>query len=201
MTDFDNVKENIPITKRYNNFINETILNQNNEEDCWILFIHQDFGFLENIDSKLLKLNKNCIYGPVGVTIYKGLFIGKQCFKTTLKLLWGRISQGNNDFNFKESGRKVVFEKTVDAIDCCCIMIHSSLIKKYNLQFDENLNFHMYAEELCYRAKKDCKIKTKVIQTKCFHLGIGNLNEEYFKSVKYLKEKFNIKKIPSTCQN
>ena len=78
--------------------------------------------------------------------------------------------------------------------------MHSSLIKKYNLRFDENLSFHMYAEELCYRAKKDYKIKSKVVQMKCFHMGEGSLNDEFYKAVEYLKEKFHTDKIPSTCQ-
>ena len=201
--DFDNTTENISITKRYNDFINENILNPSNAplEDYWVLFTHQDFGFLENIDSKLSKLDKSCIYGPIGVTLYKGLFIGKEGFKKSVSITWGQILQGNNDFTFKKYGRKLLFQKIVDSVDCCCIMIHSSLIKKHNLLFDENLSFHMYAEELCYRAKKDYKISIKVVKTNCFHTGKGNLNEEFFKSVNYLKSKFNIERIPSTCKN
>lgn len=200
---FDNTTENVAITKRYNSFIEQNI----NNKDSWCLFIHQDFGVMEDIDSVLKKLDKNNIYGAVGVKILKGIFFGKKGndrhlgFKTSLKLTLGRILQGNNDFNFKKHGRPALFQPKVDAIDCCCIMIHSSLIKKYNLRFDENLNFHFYAEELCYRAKKDYKIKTKVVQMKCFHFGQGTLDENFEKSAQYLKQKFNIKSIPSTCYN
>lgn len=202
--DYDNTSDNTPITKSYNNFIDKNI-----NSDSWYVFIHQDFGFMENVESIIEKLDKNYIYGAVGVKIFRGIFWGKKHdidgikhgFKTELKLTIGKILQGDNDFGLKRHGRPALFQQTVDAIDCCCIMIHSSLIKKYNLRFDEHLSFHMYAEELCYRAKKDYKIKTKVIQTKCFHLGKGCLNEDYQKSVQYLKEKFKIKKIPSTCPN
>lgn len=201
---FDNTLENAPITKLYNKFIEKNI-----ESDSWFVFIHQDFGFMENIDLIVEKLNTNYIYGPVGVKIFKGLFWGKRHdvesvkrgFKTELKLTIGQILQGDNDFGLRKHGRLALFQPTVDAIDCCCIIVHSSLLKKYNLRFDEHLSFHMYAEELCYRAKKDYKIKTKVIQTKCFHLGKGCLDEDYQKSAQYLKEKFNIKRIPSTCPN
>lgn len=201
---YDNTAKNTPITKLYNEFINENI-----KSNSWLVFIHQDFGIMEDLETLIKKLDKKHIYGTVGVKIFKGLFWGKKYnideikrgFKTELKLTIGRILQGDNKLGLKRHGRPALFQPTVDAIDCCCIIIHSSLFKKYNLRFDEHLSFHMYAEELCYRTKKDYKIKTKVIQTKCFHLGKGCLNEEYQKSVQYIKEKFNIKRIPSTCPN
>lgn len=199
----DNTKEDVAITKRYNSFIENSI----GKEDFWCLFIHQDFGIMEDIDLVLKKLNQNYIYGAVGVKNFKGIFFGKKNkdrnlgFKTSFKLMLGQILQGENNFDLKKRWATALFQPTVDAIDCCCIIIHSSLIKKHNLRFDENLSFHLYAEELCYSAKKNHQIKTKVIQMKCFHLGQGTLNEEFEKSAQYLKEKFNIKKIPSTCYN
>jgi len=205
ITDYDNTKENLAVTKRYNSFIEESI--EPSVGDFWVLFVHQDFGITDNIDSIVEKLDKNCIWGAIGIKIYRGVFIGKKGIeqKIGLKqhriLTLGSISQGNNDFNFAPYGKEIPSTADVDSVDCCCMMMHSSLIKKYNLRFDENLNFHMYAEELCYRTKKEYKIKIKVVQLKCFHLGKGNLNEEYQKSVAYLKNKFKIKKIPSTCPN
>lgn len=209
---YDNTQDNVAITKRYNSFITENIkdeieLRATRDEDFWCLFIHQDFGIMEDIDLVLEKLNPNYIYGAVGVKFFKGIFFGKKGtsrklgFKTSLKLTIGRILQGNNDFNFKKHGILAFFQPTVDSIDCCCIIMHSSLIKKYNLRFDENLSFHLYAEELCYRAKKDYKIKTKVIQMKCFHLGQGTLDKNFENSAQYLKEKFNLNSIPSICYN
>lgn len=209
---YDNSKENIAITKHYNHYIENIghgIIDDApmDTNDYWCLFIHQDFGILENIDPILKKLNKNNIYGAVGIKILKGLFFGK-CgtkrklgFKNELKLTFGRILQGNNDFNFQKHGLKAFLQPSVNAIDCCCILIHSSIIKKYNLRFDENLDFHMYAEELCYRAKQEHNIKTKVVQLKCFHLGKGHVDAHFQRSTQYLKAKFKIKNIPSTCAN
>lgn len=205
---YDNTIDNISITKRYNDFINSEL--SNNDKNFWCVFIHQDFGILEDIETVVAKLDKKNIYGAVGVKIFKGLFWGKRHsvekqvsfgFKNELKLTYGRILQGNNDFNFKPHGRKLYFQATVDTVDCSCIIVHSSLIRKYNLRFDENLSFHMYAEELCYSAKKNHKIKTKVIQMNCYHLGKGTFDEEYQKSAQYLKDKFKINKVPSVCPN
>lgn len=212
---YDNTLRNTPITQYYNKFIQETV-EEPQDEDFWCVFIHQDFGFMENVKAVVEKLNPKYIYGAIGVKILKGIFFGKKGlnkdfgrrlgFKTNLKLILGRILQGNNstlpiDYNFKPKGIVALFEPTVDSIDCCCIMIHSTLIRKYNLRFDENLKFHMYAEELCFRAKKEHKIKTKIVQTKCFHLGKGNLDEDFQKSTQYLKDKFKIKSVPSICPN
>jgi len=205
---YENTLDNIAITKRYNEFISNDF--QNSDKDFWCVFVHQDFGIMEDIDAVVAKLDKKNIYGAVGVKIFKGLFFGKKYsinehvsfgFKNELKLTYGKILQGNNDFNFKSHGRKLYFHATVDAIDCSCIIIHSSLIKQYGLRFDENLSFHMYAEELCYSAKKNYKIKTKVVQMECYHMGKGTFDEEYQKSAQYLKDKFNIDKIPSLCPN
>lgn len=202
---YDNTIDNIAITKRYNDFIDANVLSDEVENrDFWCVFTHQDFGFMEDIDLVLEKLKKDCIYGPIGAKIFKGFFFGKKegdkiGFKTELKLILGSLLQGQNDFNFKKYGHKLFFQPTVDSVDCCCLVIHSSLIKKYNLRFDENLSFHMYVEELCYRAKRDYKIKTKVSQMRCFHLGKGVLNEEFCQAVQYLRDKFKIEKIPSTC--
>ena len=196
---YDNTQENKPITKCYNDFISNNVLNS--DEDFWCLFIHQDFGINEDIDPLFEKLDKKFIYGAVGAKFYKGIYINRNGFKRFHVVNYGKIMQGNNDFNYYEYGLSVKNPKKVDAVDCCCILMHSSLVRKYKLQFDENLSFHMYAEELCYSAKKNHKIKTKVVQMNCFHLGRGELNEEFQKSAQYLKDKFNIKRIPSTCPN
>lgn len=204
---YDNTNENVAITKRYNDFIEKNIAKNANIKDSdsnagfWCVFIHQDFGIQEDIDLLLNNLNKNYIYGAIGIKFnYPILLSTDEGFDTSKIIIYGMIAQRiNNDFI--SFGEYIKEPTTVDAIDCCCIIIHSSIIKKYNLRFDENLNFHMYAEELCFRAKKDYQIKTKVVQMKCFHLGMGVLNEEFRNSAKYLKNKFKVNKIPSTCPN
>lgn len=201
---YDNTIENVSIPIRYNDFINHYV--QDSDDDFWCVFIHQDFGFIENIENKFKNMDQNCIYGAVGVRLFTNKALKKIGLadkimvkgKGELKIPFGKIRQGNNDFSFRDYGFEVFTQIVVDSVDCCCIMIHSSLIKKYNLRFDEKLSFHLYAEELCYRAKIEHKIKTRVIQTKCFHMGIGSINEEFVDSVHYLNDKFDVRRIPST---
>lgn len=192
--DIDNTAENTSITKRYNE-----IIEKNANLNSWMLFIHQDFGITENINPILENLDKNFVYGVIGPKTIKEVKTEKLGKSFTYSILCGQIMQGKNNFDFKEFGYPVKAPETVDAIDCCCIIMHSTLINQYNLRFDEKLKFHMYAEELCYRAKHDYGIETKVIPMKCFHMGTGKLDEKFQESVKYLKEKFKTNNIPSTC--
>lgn len=136
----------------------------------------------------------------------KGKFIEirkkpKNCRKLTSGLI-GEINQGDNNFEFCKSGMRLSHPVTVKTIDCCCIIIHSSLINKYKMKFDEKLKWHLYAEELCINYKKNYNIKTKVIQFDCFHTSNGkldNLPEDFYQSADYVKNKHSIKLINSTC--
>jgi len=113
--------------------------------------------------------------------------------------LLGQISQGQNSSDFEKSGRSLLFPKEVSNLDCCCLIVHSSLINKYNLRFDENLDWHMYVEDFCINCKKNHKIKSKAVQFDCYHLGIGTLNDDFYNAAKYVKEKYNLKNLKTTC--
>lgn len=76
--------------------------------------------------------------------------------------------------------------------------MHSSLLRKCELRFDENLCFHMYVEDMCYAAKQQ-GILSKIVQFDCRHLSHGNMGEELDKSADYVKSKYNIREINSTC--
>lgn len=232
VTMYDNSVENVGISKRYNTFIEERINKSN--DDFWAVFCHQDFGFNEDIRAKVEKLDKNCIYGPIGIKVFrstkkwfKGLFSNKFGYYPSLKFeikglfskdykfltvekhesqpglfkrkLLGQISQGQGDSDFEKLGKLIKSPKSVESLDCCCLIVHSSLIRKHNLKFDENLSWHMYVEDFCMGAKKNYGIKTKAVQFDCFHLGKGNLNEDFYSAAKYVKDKYNLKRLKTTC--
>ena len=93
-------------------------------------------------------------------------------------------------------GNKTAGEPVVKTLDCCCCIVHSSLLKV--LRFDENLDFHMYVEDLCHSAKK-LGILSRVVQFDCRHLSGGNHNEALEKAAQYVMKKHNIKKTDSPC--
>lgn len=204
IVDYDNTKKNIAITKLYNKFIDEYI--QTSQENFWCFFIHQDFGFMEDINLVIQRLDKNYVFGAIGIKFndefsFKADKNVPPENKIPIRSIVGHILQGDKGFNFHSYGVELEESQTATAIDCCCIILHSSLIKKYNLRFDENLKFHMYAEDICYKAKHEFGIDTKVVPAKCFHIGEGSLNQDFHDAAQYLKDKYNLDMVPSTCPN
>lgn len=231
ITMFDNSTENIGISKRYNCYIEENVTP---DSDFWVIFCHQDFGFNEDPDKIIKKLNKKNIYGPIGVRNFyslkkwiKGAISQKLGYYPSVKInlkglfskeikfldiqqhekqtgiikrkLLGQISQGQNNSDFDKLGKKIKFPKEVSSLDCCCLIVHSSLIAEYNLRFDENLDWHMYAEDFCINALISHKIKSKAVQFDCYHFGIGNLNDDFYRCANYVKEKHSLKYLKTSC--
>lgn len=235
ITVFDNTRENIGISKRYNSFIEQHVKKDSN---FWVVFCHQDFGFFKDPYDVLKNADKNFVYGVVGPRIkfdliryVKAKLVSNMAYYPSLKIdlkglnpfsehkfisirkkdirgrhlsrkLLGQIDQGENNFEFRKSGIFVNKPKTVYTVDCCCVIAHSSLLAKYNLRFDENLSWHMYAEEFCINAKRAHGILAKVIQLDAFHTSTGNLENldaSFYESVEYVKKKHSIRYIHSTC--
>jgi 2-polyprenyl-3-methyl-5-hydroxy-6-metoxy-1,4-benzoquinol methylase len=81
----------------------------------------------------------------------------------------------------------------VDTLDCQCAIVHSSLVEKYNLCFDENLKFDLYIEDFCINAKINHDIESNILNINCCHHSIiDNMDERpsYFKMLKYFNKKY-----------
>lgn len=191
---YDNTVENIPISQRYNHYIKNYMQNED-----WLIFCHQDFGFLEDPRKKLQALDAKCIYGPIGAARKKGIFIRNSRVLFEQKKLYGQINQARNDERYYQNGIYLNKPKRVDTIDCCCMIVHASLINQYSLSFDETFQFHLYIEDFTLRAQYSFGVKTKAVQIKCKHSSIGRLNEDFHKSLENLKLKYIDKKFVGTC--
>lgn len=179
----DNTKNNIGIPKHYNKYLDK--YNYNDED--WLVFCHEDWETKENWLNKLNKLDKNSIYGTFGTKLYKQ----KKSFQ---KRYIGNIEVSNKDGSDNGYiGYNVITGETVETFDCMAIIIHSSLIKKYNIRFDENLDFHHYAEELCIRLNEQFGIKSRILQMHCKHwsYGVPLPNKDFSKAFNYVKNKFS----------
>ena len=53
----------------------------------------------------------------------------------------GQITEGEGE---RLVGNKVVGTPKVKTLDCCCCLVHSSLLLQRKLRFDENLKFLSY---------------------------------------------------------
>lgn len=181
---YDNTIENIGIPKHYNDFLD----NYNYDDPQWICFCHEDWQPLEPWLNKLSTLNQHNIYGTLGTCIKRHPFC------TPTKHYIGQIHVSNKDGSDAGTlGKFVPTGTNVETFDCMAIFIHSSLIKEYHIRFDENLDFHHYAEELCIRLREEHGIRSKIFQMNCKHwsYGVKMPNDGFLTAFNYVKNKFS----------
>lgn len=194
---YDNSTENIGIPTRYNDFI----LNHMGH-NSWLIFCHQDFAILEDPWPKLKQLNDNFIYGPIGARRKYGIFFRNFKIHSTRKMIVGQINQASKKNDFYKNGKFLKRPKTVDTVDCCCVMVRASLIRRCNLRFDENLAFHLYSEEFSLHAKHNYGIKTKAVQFDCKHLSsYYDPPPDFYESLEYVKKKYGGRTFFGTCND
>lgn len=200
---YDNTLENIGIAQRYNDYIRTKM-----HPDSWVVFCHQDFAFQEDITGKLASLDRNCLYGPTGTGPTKQLvFIatfsryGVERFRIGFydrSKKFGQIVQ-QTPKKTQQMGRYLRKPAVVDTVDCCCLIVHASLIRKHALTFDEQLQWHLYAEDFCLNAKHRNQVLTKAVQLDCVHLSDGPVNDDFDASLLHLKRKYGTGCFSTTC--
>ena len=144
----------------YNKAIKENALES---IDGWLIFCKPDFGFCEDISLRTDKLSTNCIYGPSGFArklrkLHKGI------------LRIGRFFQGNSNNVFNRVGKTVLFPTKVIYLDHNCFMLHSSIIKEYNISFPEGLEDSEMLKVFCQKLKSK-HIQSKAIPISCYKLA------------------------------
>ena len=189
LVDFDNTKENITIPKRYNSFLN----NYDFSKNAWFVFCHCDWELMDDINLILKNLDKNSLYGVIGSKLYisknkyHNPFLGHclECRRDGT----GIYKTGEMENNLEE----------VDTFDCQCLIVHSSLINKYNLRFDENLTWDLYVEDFCIQANK---LGIKSYATgfdSCHWSGYHVVPDSYYESLKYINNKYPDSLYSGTC--
>lgn len=181
---YDNTKDNQFISKRYNQFLDSWDYSQ----EAWFIFCHSDWEILENIDPLLKKLNRKSIYGPIGTIVkqgqsklineYRGYCREKSRDGMELRVL---------------SCEKQKTGTLVDTLDAQCMIVHSSLIDKYNLRFDERFEFDLYCEDFSATAKIKHGIDTRILRIECCHNNIArNMDgrEAYYRMLAIFNEKY-----------
>ena len=182
--DIDNRLDNKFISVRYNEFLNS----YDYLKESWFIFCHSDWEIVDDVNNLLKKLDKNYIYGPIGakLDIINGKYISYlvgSCFEKK------RDNTETKCYYNPDNSSGVV-----DTLDCQAMIVHSSLIKKYNLRFDEKLKFDLYVEDFCLNAKIKHNIQTKVIKfTSCHHSdsGFGIVPNSYINQLQYINEKYS----------
>ena len=170
----DNSIENRAIPFRYNAFLKDF----DYSKPAWIMFCHEDFEVKDDIAKRLDELDCGLLYGFVGSRRI-GLFgLGVQ------RILWGN---------------KVKTGTEVETFDCCCIIVHSSLIQKHRLGFDEKLEFDLYVEDFCAMAKVKAGIRCRLLHFNAEHHSSSRATERLFRHLPYLKLKYPHNCFSATC--
>ena len=175
----DNRVENLTVTRRYNDFLDSV------EDDRWIVFCHEDWEIKEDLIPVLEKLDKNRLYGPIGVFIEE---------KKNVDVL---VMKGCVEQSPKNGGKTIVIkgkepDGRVDTFDCQCLIMHSSLARTHSLKFDENLRFDMYVEDFCVGAYEKAGIESHAIRISCHHHSEGKLSQSFADSVEYVRKKYSV---------
>ncbi|MDR0319816.1 MAG: class I SAM-dependent methyltransferase [Rickettsiales bacterium] len=157
----DNRTDNQHISKRYNQFLETDAA----KSDAWLVFCHNDWEMREDIIPKLDALDTGKIYGPIGAKyiprenkmIFCGTIREMSRDGKRSRTLWNRHSQTGTP---------------VDTLDAQCLIVHSSLVKKHKMRFDEKFDFHLYVEDFSVAANENHGIKTEIAALDCIHHNI-----------------------------
>lgn len=177
----DNRAENLPVTARYNSYLDSL------DEDEWTVFCHEDWEVLEPLKPLVEKLDPAYIYGPIGVFV-------EERRGSDVIVMRGSVIQST------KNGRKQITicgkdpEGRVDSFDCQCMIVHSSLVRKYGLRFDPQLGFDMYVEDFCVSAYEKAGIESRAVRILCHHHSAGSISASFLGSLEYVRRKWAVSK-------
>lgn len=159
LVDYDNRRDNVPIPVRYNDFLD----GYDYDENAWFVFCHCDWEPLEPLDAVLADLDRDCLYGPVG-----------SCSETVGGVLYREIAGGCHERRRDGSALRKVGGgesslRRVDTFDCQALIVHSSLIRKFHLRFDEQFPWDLYVEDLCVSSRLRHAVESYAIRLECCH--------------------------------
>ena len=177
----DNRERNEPIPVCYNRFLD----GYDYSREAWFIFCHEDFELREDVSPLLERLDHLSLHSVVGAA--KRGFAG-----FGMQVIYGNMTECRRDGEGEEwfVGRHIEKETEVEAFDCCCVLVHSSLIAKYGLRFDEHLLFDLYVEDFCATAKVKYGIRSFVHPVKCCHHSGSRATDRLYRHLPYLGRKY-----------
>lgn len=178
---FDNSNVNRPVPVCYNEFLS----GWDYSRSAWFAFCHEDFELRGNLSDIVQHLDVGSLYGPIG-SVRKGLEgLGYQ-------RILGRIVHGSrDDSRLFPIGVDVPTGTVVDTFDCCCILVHSSLVAQCQLRFDERLEFDLYVEDFCAQAHDIYGVKSRILKMDAIHHSGSVATQRLYRHIPYLGRKYN----------
>ncbi len=180
---YDNRKENVGVATRYNSFLDSYDFKQ----ERWLIFCHEDWQNNQAWLHQLKYLDKDSLYGSLGTRL---IVDGDTAKKEYIGQIVSCSKDGSRALRF---GKKVPTGAVVETLDCMTLIVHSSLINKYKIRFDERLDWHHYIEELCIRLHEKYGVLSRVLQANCRHCswGVSLPNPDFDAAYHYVKGKFS----------
>lgn len=177
----DNREINEPIPVCYNRFLD----GYDHSQEAWFMFCHEDFELRESLSPILEGMDRSALHGVVG-----GARRGFAGFGT--QVIYGNMTECRRDGNGREwkVGKHIDKATEVESFDCCCLIVHSSLVKEHGLRFDENLQFDLYVEDFCANARVKYGIRSFVHPVKCCHHSGSRATERLYRHLPYLGKKY-----------
>lgn len=181
----------------YNSFLDEL-----GDKEGWLIFCHNDFEFAQDMNARLAGLDKNSLYGPGGAFTVNSQ--GKQVFV----LRCGTLFRPSHVTCYLAYNQKCIEKfqhpdlSEIDTVDCMCLIMHSSLVKRYHLRFDEHLRFDLVTEDFCINARLNHNIATRILDFCSVHhssSGVNSLTQAYHDSHDYLRAKYPHTAMAGTC--
>ena len=173
----DNREENLPVMALYNRFLDGCM------EDCWIVFCHEDWQPCCDLRPLMDSWDRDCLYGPIGIYL-------ESCPRADFLYIRGSVWQGRKDGRHYKTIHPVLPDGPVDTFDCQCLIVHSSLVRRHGLRFDERLPFDLYVEDFCAGARERFGIESRAVTFPCRHYSGGILGERFRKTLAYLQDKY-----------
>lgn len=177
----DNRERNEGIGVCYNRFLDS----RPSEEDAWYVFCHEDFELKESLVDCLRDLDRTSMWGPIGVAteVKFGLY-----HKWVMR---GSLEECKKDGSeLRMIGTAVAQGTPVETFDCQCVIVHSSLVRKHHLRFDEQLTFDLYAEDFCIAAKERAGVISRILPLRACHWSGGSVQPRYYQQEAYLNGKW-----------
>ena len=181
----DNQIANEHVSTGYNRFLSERPV----DEDAWYVFCHEDFQLLEPLAPYLADCGRDTLWGPIGAATRVRFGIYHQW------RLLGQVEEcGKDGSNIHSIGEAVSRGAQVDTFDCQCLIVHSSLVQRLGLRFDEALSFDLYVEEFCMAAHEMGGVVSCILPLKCRHWSGGNVQPRYYEQEALVNAKY-----PNAC--
>lgn len=166
---------------------------------AWFIFAHCDLEILSDLNTAFAGLDKNCIYGPCGAvqSTYDGNpFPLYMSFNDSQGRSLEGFSSGRDNIKYAGPNLKV------DTLDCLCIIVHSDLVSRHQLRFDDHLTVDFVAEDFSMNAMLNFGIETRLINLEgCHHSStVANQQpERFFKAKAYIDAKYPDSSFAGTC--